>query len=423
MNIELTKKSEAASRIHHPYSPSKLQPLEACPKYDSAFTDSEAAQTGTMQHDVADSGEDNSHLQDFKAAAVVECMKFVDEQAKEFGKGCIRLNEEYLPIDDVIIRARVEREAKVGDKVVTEQIWKQFMGTTAGYLDVGLLSEDRKRAKVIDYKFGKVGVESAPNNLQGISYMLGLRKRFPQLEECTVYFLMPHRDEISYHTFTREVFDSLHVRIRAVVGRAVEANKREDDYSLANPTVSACLFCSRIGKCPKVHELALRLGKKYAPLQIPASISTTVFTDPKDVSIGLSFAQVIKTWAEAYRSQVTAKTIDSPTFIPDNYQIVQMQKRSVKKAKALGEFAKTFLPDEMKEKVESLYDIAIGNLEKLISIAAPRGQKERTVEAFGEKALAAGLLELGQPYAFLRQSNKKAEPKESTNNINKEGTK
>lgn len=403
----------ANERVHHPYSPSKLQPLEACPCYNSAFTDSEAAQTGTMQHDVAESGEDNSRLADFKALAVVECMKFVDEQVKEMGPGVIRINEEYLPIDEAIVRARGEKTELIDEKPVTHKVWNKFTGTTAGYLDVGLISADKKCARVIDYKFGMVEVEPAPNNLQGIAYMLGIAKRFPELEECTVYFLMPHRDQISFHTFKRSEFAALHLRIKVVVNRAVEANKLEDSdpkfFDVSNPTVSGCLFCSRIGKCNKVTALALKLGKKYAPLTMPESISTAVFTDPVDTAKGIKFAQVIKAWAEAFRTQATAKSIDDPKFMPVGFKIVTGSKRSVVAAKALGEFAKTFLPVELHAKVESLYDIAIGNLEKLISTAAPRGKKEATVELFGEKAIAAGLLKQGDVYAFLKQDNAKSE--------------
>ncbi len=391
MNTEPAKPAPA-ERIHHPYSPSKLQCLEACPKYDSAFTESEAATMGTMQHDVADSGVDNAKLPDYKALAVVECMEFVEAQAKEFGPGCIRINEEYLPIDDETITAN-------GAK---------FIGTTAGYLDVGLLTADGRAAKVIDYKFGQVEVEDAGNNLQGIAYMLGLWKRFPQLQHCTVFFLMPHRDQISYYTFYRRDFERLYLRVKTVVARAVEANKDPADYSMANPTTSSCLFCSRLGQCPKVAALALKLGKKYAPLVIPDSISTSVFTDPKDAERGLKFSAVIKVWAEAYRTQVTQKTI-SDDFVPEGYQLVSMQKRNIKSAKGLGDLAKKYLPPEMQAKVESLYEISLGPLEKLISTAAPRGEKEKTVEAFGQAALDAGHLALGDPFAFLRMSNKKSE--------------
>ncbi len=397
MKTEKEAKPSAQERLHHPYSPSKLQMLESCPKYASSFNENPAALMGTAQHDMADSGVDNDKVPDYRAMAVVECMKFVDERRAKY-PGSTLIKEEYLPIDDLVIK-----DAK----------GVEFKGTTAGYLDVGIVSADETEAEVIDFKFGQVAVEPAGNNLQGMSYMLGLRKRFPKIKTCVVWFMLPHRDEIDGYAFdlSEERVSKIYLRIRTVVNRAIEANKDPGDFSTARPNVSACLFCDLVGRCPKVTEIALNVGKKYSPLRIPESISTTVFTDPAQIKTGLELSAVIKVWAEAYRTQVTNKTIDDQKFIPDGYMLVQNQKRKILKPKALGDFAKTFLPPEHHEKVEALYDIALGGLEDLISTAAPRGEKEKTVDQFSEKALEAGLMELGTPFAFLRQSKKPAEPK------------
>lgn len=421
-------KTEAATRVHHPYSPSKLQPLEACAKYESKFTESEAALTGTMQHDVAESGEDNQHLADFKIMAVVESMKFVDERLALYPGGKL-VKEQYLPIDGEKIQVRGEPLEVLTDPTdpdsdtVLVPTFIDFIGTTAGYLDVGIVSADEETIEVIDYKFGKVAVEEAGNNLQGYSYLLGLKRKFPKAKRGVLWFFMPHRDELTGAEFNLELEAlvavyrqdvgwtpvksapvSMYLRIKTVVARAVEANKDEEDYSMATPTESSCLFCARLGKCPKVRELALKVGKKYRPLEIPASVSTSVFSDPADVERGIKFAAIIKQWAESFRTGATNKTIDNPEFCPSNFTLVSTCKRVITDDRKLGDLAKTFLPPEKHKEVEKLFSISIGPLEKLISLAAKRGEKEKTVEAFGAKALADGVLENGQPYAFLRQS-------------------
>lgn len=402
---------QVTPRLHHPYSPSKLQCLEACAKYQSTQNDTLASRTGTRQHNVAETGEDDKHLADVKAAAVADCMRFVDEHVRQW-PGCTLLKENYYPIDDEVVWVVEGTTPTLSDpedpesELVSVDVVREFLGTTAGYLDVGIINAEGTAAKVIDYKYGQQGVEPAENNLQGMAYMLGLAKLYPKLEEVTVYFLLPHRDEITFHTFKRPEFPAIHLRIKTVVARAVVANREPEDFSMATPSTGACLFCSRIGQCPKVAEIALKTGQKYRPIDFPASLSTTVFSDPADAKKGLQLSQLLKVWAEAFRSQCTAKVIDSPDFVPEGYDLVSMQKRSVKKAKLLGDFAKAFLPDAEKDKVEGLYDIAIGSLEDLISAAAPRGHKEETVEEFGRKAVEAGFLELGAPFAFLRQSKK-----------------
>jgi hypothetical protein len=397
------QKPESSARVHHPYSPSKLQLLEACPKYQGTDSVCEAALTGTMQHDVADSGIDDARLPDYKAMAAVECMKFCESRAKEYPGGTI-LKEEYLPVDDEEIWVDVE-PAK--GEPVSER--KCFKGTTAGYSDWAIVSADGLKGEVVDYKYGQHAVEDADNNLQGIAYALGLLKRFPTLQSIRVWFIMPHRDELSEHTFTRDQFDGLYLRVRTVVGRAVEANKDARDFSTAKATTGTCLFCSHVGRCPKVAELVIKLGRKYDPLQVPESVTPSLILDPAQVAIGIKLAQVASTWAEAYRRQATARTVEDPTFVPKGYTLVSTSKRIIKSAKKLGELAKTFLPESDREKVETLYDLPITALEKLISTAAPRGEKDATVKKFGEDALKAEILELGQAHAFLRQSKNQTE--------------
>ena len=390
-----TEKPTPAERVHHPYSPSKLQCIEACPKFTQREGDvHEMAITGTKQHDCVDSQCDDPTLPDYRAMAVADCIRLTEKRIAAY-PGCTILKEEYLPIDDEEI---ILRYADGGGDV--------FKGTTAGYLDFGLVSADGKTAEILDWKFGNNAVEEADNNLQGIAYALGILKRFPNLESIKVGFIMPHADFVSEHTFTRAEFPGLLLRVVTVVRRAEEAHKVDDDFSMANPNTSSCRFCGLIGRCPKVIEKVIAVGKKYAPLVIPDEITPSLVRDPAQVKLGMMLADIVVTWGEAYKRQASAKTIEDPNFIPDGYTLVQTSKRAVVNALGLAELAKEYLPGDDKPKVDACLDIAIGKLEKLISTAAPRGSKEATVSDFGLAALAEGLLKEGEPFAFLRQARK-----------------
>lgn len=356
---------------------------------------------GTKQHQVAETGLDDITIPDEKAAGVASGLQFLDER-RAFYPGHSYATEEYLAIDEEII------EILRPDGTLPEDFPTRYLGTTAGYLDARIVSADETEAEVVDFKFGQVAVEQADNNLQGGAYALGLLKKFPKLRKITVWFVMPHRDDVSGCQFDLTELAEMRLRIKVVVARAVLAHADLQDFSMATPNQGACMFCSNIGRCPKIAEIALNVGKKYSPLDIPASISTVVFTDPTEVANGLKLAGIIKTWAEAYRTQATAKSIESD-FIPVGYKLVSSAKRSIVNAKKLGDFAKTYLPEGDREKVEGLYDIALGAVEKLISVAMPRGEKEKAVKAFGAAAIDAGLLKLGAPFAFLRQDNAKSE--------------
>lgn len=402
-------------RVHHPFSPSSLQSREACPKFQNRNSTNEAAVFGSIQHDAVERGQDDSRLSDDRASAVANCMIFCEERAFSYPGGKI-LKEVYLPIDEEVVVITVTsierfdiftedgqvcpgfRQGKVEHRV--------FEGTTAGYLDFAVISADETEADIVDYKFGRNAVTSAEDNLQGIAYMLGLKKMFPKLLKCRVSFIQPHIDEMSEHTFDLSDTSELYLRIRVVVGRSIAAAANPLDFSSARPNVGTCLFCALVGKCPAVAALALKTSAKYKPLAIPENVNPTTLNNPSDVDMGLRLADVMKVWAEAFRRQATEKTIENMDFVPEGYTLVTMQKRKILNSRNFAKIAKDFLPVTVWEEVDNLFDIPITPVEELISASAPRGSKEATVEAFGAKLIEAGVVELGNPFAFLRQSKK-----------------
>jgi len=390
------EKPTSETRVHHPYSPSSLQCREACPKFAQRDGDvHEMAITGTKQHDAVDSGIDDLDLPDYRAMAVTDCIMLCEERIKA-NPGCTVLKEQYLPIDD---------------EFVTAPDGTRFKGTTAGYLDFGLVSADELRAEILDWKFGNNAVEEALNNVQGISYALGILKRFPKLQEIKVGFIMPHADFVSEHTFKRDEFNWMITRITTIVRRAEAATLAKDDFSMASANSSSCRFCAHIARCPAVAAKVIAVGRKYAPLEVPAEITPSLVSDPAQVKLGIALADIVKTWAEAYKRQATAKTIEHPEFIPDGYTLVTQSKRSVVNARALGDLAKSYLSEANRDKVDLLYKVDIGKLEKLIATEAPRGQKTAIEKDFGLAALALGAVEEGTPYSFLRQARKQDDSK------------
>ena len=370
-----------SEKVHHAFSPSTLQAREACPKFSPAQGDSLASLAGTRQHEAAETGEDCETLADHEALCVAECLAYCDTLAKNYPGGTV-LKETYLPID---------REE-----------------TTAGYADYVLVSSDGKNAEVVDFKFGKQPVEDAETNLQGIAYLLGVQHRYPTLERGTVHFLCPHQDCIDRHTFilTPENRDALYLRVKVVVSRAKLAAQNPDDFSMARPAVSACMFCNLVGRCPKVTEIALNIGKKFSPIQLPETISPNMVSDPEDTAIGLKVAQVVTAWAKGYRAQVTERATTDPDFMPAGYQLISMQRRDVVNATAIADLAKKLLPEDKRAEVDRLLDIPITKVEELIEIATPRGKKSKAVAAFGEELAKSGAVKLGNPYTILRQSGK-----------------
>ncbi len=372
-------------RLHHPYSPSKLGALEACPSYTGEQGESTAASlAGTKQHDAVENRTLGDDLEDHEAEAVQQCIDYGDRVAAKY-PGATIIKEEYLFVDNEIV---------VDSKGV------QFTGTTGGYCDLVILSADQKTGEVLDYKFGKWSVEDAATNLQGIAYLLGVWRRFPKMETCTVTFLMPHQDTVDSHTFTRDEFPALLLRVKTVVARAIEATKAAD-YKTACATVAGCLFCGNKGKCAKVTSFCLKLGSKYAPLLIPENVTPSLLSDPKTSTQLMEISQVMAGWAKAVRTQITERAISEDGWLPEGYVLRKREDKEITSWKKLLSSAKAagLTREQRREGIK----MSMTPLYKGIQDNAPKGDKKKAKEAWVELLLAEGILVKEEPVIFLER--------------------
>jgi hypothetical protein len=227
---------------------------------------------------------------------------------------------------------------------------------------------------------------------------------------------MPARDEVTTAVFEESVFKRLHVEISAVVARAVKAHgdlSGEPDWELATPTVSGCLFCRHKGSCAALLGMAVKVGHKYDPVNVPAEIHPTLIKDPKFAGEGIKVASLMEAWAKAYRKQATERAVNDEDFIPEGYDLVKMQRREITDKQAFKVTVQEFVPEASFEQVwESATSISFGPVEDAINDLAPRGHKKEAVEAFSEKLENNEATKLGDPYFVLKLKTKK-KPTES----------
>ena len=389
-------------RIHHPYSPSTLQNLEACPCYeqDPKSVPHPRALAGTKAHRVTETAEDDHTLSDDDAEAAAECMDFYNQRKQSMLERGIEsivgvretpliqeLTETYLPVDDELI----------------EYSGIVFQGTTAGYFDRAIIDHTGKYAEAFDWKFGQWGIEKCENNLQAISYVLGLFKKFPALESIRFFFKQPALQLVSEHVFSRSEIPALLLRVKVVVARA-RAARAWGDFRTANPVIPACLFCRHVGVCPKVTEFACRVGSKFAPLKIPESVTPSMIQDPQNTGLGMQLAQVLKVWSDAFRS-VTADRVLRGAPLPDGYEL-RSRDGSRKVIDEPG-FKKIALGILSESEYQTATDVSIGAVEKLIGDKMPRGSKKEAIQKFKTDLETAGVVERGSPACFLQAKNSK----------------
>lgn len=369
------------SRGHHPYSPSSLQPREYCAGYKGEDGNSEASLRGTRLHEHVEQ-RNLEGLDDDELVGVQFCLNYLDDLLARMPGG------QFLP----------ENRWSVDDEE-----------TTAGFADVVIVSADRKKAIVADWKMGNHGVEDAESNLQGWAYALGVLHKFPTLEEIEIHFILPFQDKKShYATFTKEDFGSMLLRVKTVVARAKEAAAtfaQGITPASVRPSVSNCLFCARKATCQALHTLVLAPGKKYADMEVPAHLNPAYLTDPVEAGKALRFLQVAEAAFKAARSGITDRVLASEDFLPDGYQLVTTVRRSITDKK--GFYDTCIQYGLTPEEVMQTCDFSFGPVEKIISAKAARGKKSEAVEEFALLLKENNAVKDSDPIPSLRQKKTK----------------
>lgn len=393
---------ETATRIHHPFSPSTLQNLEACPCYASRADETPHVRTvaGTKAHAVAETGEDDETLSDEDASAAAECLDFVEQRRRVFQAEAdlARRSEETAASIRVCPDFFKVTELKETYLAIDDIEFSDCEGTTAGYVDHVLISHDRRYAEMFDWKFGMWPVTEAGDNLQGIAYSLGLFKRYPDLQQVRFFFKQPHLGLVSEAVFDRAKIPALYLRVQTVVARAREA-RAKGDFSYSRPAVPVCNFCSNLGRCPAVAAFACHVGHKFHPLAIPADITPTMLQDASQTSLGLNLCSVLKVWCGAFRRQITDRVLRREAPLPPGQRIVQMTKREIIDMTKYKEVALQYLTAD---EFETTLETSLGAVETLVQDKAPRGSKSALVSEFKDKLKSAGAVRDREPFSFLR---------------------
>lgn len=385
-----TSEASSAERSHHAESASGLQVKEWCPLFKNSDETNEAAERGTAMH-LATEKRDFSGLDEDQSVVVQTVLDYLDGREAELRAkfpDLQVLREEYVEIDSVVWPLMKERS------------------TSAGYLDHAFVYDGGRQIEVNDYKFVKWPVEPAENNLQGIVYLLGLRKRFPQMQRGTARFLMPYLDSIDEHTFEAEQFPELYTRVKRLVDmrekiRALPPEALADvAASLEKPAFTACMWCARIGVCTTLTEIAVRAGSKFAPLRVPENFNPGLIGEKSDISALVQFADVLSAYAKATRERCVEAVLHNPDLQPDSHVLVQQRDREVVDQANFEEGLK--FHGLSQEKVDSLKKIGLTAATDALKTLAPKGEKGRFADAVMNQFMQLGVLRYGQESVFLR---------------------
>jgi len=189
------------------------------------------------------------------------------------------------------------------------------MSTTIfGTVDRVIIKGDH--VDLVDFKFGVGEIDDADMNIQGQAYLLGVMDKFPELQTATVHFLIPRRDEVLTHDYTRADMEDIRLRINMIVEKA------ELENAEAIPNTEGCRYCKHKLSCPALSDKMLPLAKKYSAsvedfeMSLWGNYSPEKVDDPIVLSKMLNVAQVVDKWQAAAKKQALKLAVEEGAEIP-----------------------------------------------------------------------------------------------------------
>ena len=261
-----------------------------------------------------------------------------------------------------------------------------------GTADRLIWKEESLHLDLVDFKFGYGEVDEADINIQGLAYAIGAIDIYPEAETVTIHFIIPRRDELLKHEFSRGEIDGARERVRLIIDRALS-----DNEELLSPNAEACKYCGVRATCKALADKVLPIAKKYAEgaeafeISLYKDLDPSNIEDPNTLNKMMHIAAVVDNWGKAVRKESLRRAVEEGTNFPD----FDLQHRRP---------SFSFKGEEMLEVFESLKNLlspeefaaacktTLAELSKAVKSKLPRGEKMTARGQVESTLLQAGLL-------------------------------
>jgi len=213
--------------------------------------------------------------------------------------------------------------------------------------------------------------------------------KFPELQTATVHFIIPRRDEVLTHNYSREEMEDIRLRINMIVEKA-ELENRE-----AIPNTESCKYCKHKLSCPALSDKMLPLAKKYSAsvedfeMTLWGSYSPENINDPAVLSKMLNVASVVDKWQAAAKKQATKLAVEQGEDIPGydlHYRTASLKIDDTQGAYDAVEHLLS--PDEFMDAC----DVSLPKLAKKYAEKLGRGEKKTARGTIEQSLEEAGVL-------------------------------
>lgn len=258
-------------------------------------------------------------------------------------------------------------------------------------------------AFMIDYKSGYRHITDASQNAQAFAYVIGAFQRFSDLEEIEFYFLIPNRDEMSYHLFKRSDLPAMQLRLSTIIRRAMAADYATGKYF--NPQPELCEYCAMQSDCPKLATKALSILSQLADgLPVPTSILVDS-ARAEDIPHLLRLAPLMEAWAAGVKERALKLNLEEGLEIQGFVRQERKLPRAITSVLGAWDVAKkrgvTF-----EEFLAACSKTSVPKLEELIAEKAKRGEKTKAKTSLINELRHLDVLREEGTIHYLREDKK-----------------
>lgn len=262
--------TETPEAAHHEHGPSSLNYKRVCPAFRNRPGTSDAAEEGELLHRAVETGYDD--------ALDPEQVELVDK-VRSFVNGATVGEDVYADHREIRLNVRLNNGHD-----------------TFGTCDRLMLLGTGRRGLLIDYKFGRLAVPAAEDNLQGMAYAVGVFQLFPKVDKLDVIFLLPRRDEVSRAKFTREKLDEYVGTLTDLFDQITA----EDPTRRAN---KACEYCAHAASCLELAKVTTSVVSVPGELVPPTSMDVSLMSAEDIDRFALPMSRLVTKWAEAVKAR------------------------------------------------------------------------------------------------------------------------
>tara|TARA_R110002096_G_scaffold292998_3_gene487416 strand:- start:303 stop:1262 length:960 start_codon:yes stop_codon:yes gene_type:complete len=237
-------------------------------------------------------------------------------------------------------------------------------------------------AVLADWKFGRLPVPHAEKNLQALAYAVGAFQKFPEVDQITVFFVMPRQGDVSSATLVRAKLDSYVKELTDLFDLITAPDPRRTPCK-------ACEYCAKFDGCPAIAKTITQVGlSQTGGLVAPSNTDPASMTVVELDEFGLPFARLVEAWAKSVKKRAMDLLLDGEEMkhhvVGERAAIQKLQgdtSKSVDLAMSLG------IP---KDEILQCCSLSISQLKKK---AKKNGVEETLIAAL----IAGGLLEAENP--------------------------